>query len=62
MNPNKIKFIHKYGQQLDIKVVSPDLPLDRLMDAFKKFCLTVGYHPDTVSKIQYIEETDEKTN
>ena len=60
MNPNKIKFVHKYGQQIDIKVVSPDLPLDKLLDAFKEFALTIGYHPETVDKVKF-EDNDEET-
>lgn len=58
---NKIKFIHIHESELqvDIKVVSSDLSLDRLMDSFKEFCLSVGYAQETVNKVQWVEEDDE---
>ena len=59
---NKIKFIHKDDTCIDIKVVGADLTLWELLDRFKEFCACVGFHPECIERIQYVEESDEKTN
>ncbi len=53
----KLKFIYKSSSMKTIHVIDNDsIALDELLERFKEFCLGIGYQPNNVKCIQYVEE------
>ena len=58
-NERRIKFVYIDGDRKDIKVFGADLAMPELVEHFKEFCLSIGYHPNTVEEIQMVEKCDD---
>jgi len=48
------------GNPTRIVVESDAVTMDQLMEDFKVFALSLGFHPDTVNKVQMVEESEEE--
>jgi len=55
----KIKFVYVSRDQKDIKVIDAEIAMQELLQHFKEFCLSIGFHPNTVEEIQMVEKEDD---
>lgn len=49
----------EFANPTRIVVESDAVTLDQLMEDFKAFALSLGYHPSSVNQIQYIEPEEQ---
>jgi len=50
----------EFGNPTRVVVESDAVALDQLMEDFKVFALSLGFHPDTVNKVQMVDEPEEE--
>ena len=50
----------EFGNPTRVVIESDAVTMDQLMEDFKVFALTLGYHPDTVNKVQMVEESEDE--
>jgi hypothetical protein len=50
----------EFANPTRIVVESDAVTMDQLMEDFKAFALSLGYHPDTVNKVQMVDEVEEE--
>jgi hypothetical protein len=49
----------EFANPTRIVIESDAVTMDQLMEDFKIFALSLGYHPDTVNKVQMVDEEEE---
>jgi hypothetical protein len=49
-----------FGNPTRVVVESDAVTMDQLMEDFKAFALSLGYHPNTVNKVQMVDEVEEE--
>lgn len=59
-NPDDASYNNgEFANPTRVVVESDAVTMDQLMEDFKIFALSLGYHPDTVKKIQMVDEEEE---
>lgn len=49
----------EFANPTRIVVESDAITMDQLMEDFKTFALSLGYHPDTVDRVQMIDKEED---
>lgn len=57
--PDSSDYSGEFANPTRIVVESDAVTMDQLMEDFKIFALSLGYHPDTVKKVQMVDEEEE---